>query len=35
MSAGKELLDLTEWVRRRFEPGDLDEDEDLDGDEGV
>jgi hypothetical protein len=35
VSAGKELLDLTEWVRRRFEPEDLDEDEDLDGDEGV
>jgi hypothetical protein len=27
VSAGKELLDLTEWVRRRFEPEDLDEDE--------
>jgi hypothetical protein len=28
VSAGKELLDLTDWVRRRFEPEDLDEDED-------
>jgi hypothetical protein len=27
VSAGKELLDLTNWVRRRFEPEDLDEDE--------
>jgi hypothetical protein len=27
VSAGKELLDLTDWVRRRFEPEDLDEDE--------
>jgi hypothetical protein len=27
VSAGKELLDLTDWVRRRFEPEDMDEDE--------
>jgi hypothetical protein len=32
VSAGKELLDLAGWVRRRFEPEDLDED--LDEDEG-
>jgi hypothetical protein len=28
VSAGKELLDLAEWVRRRYVPEDLDEDED-------
>jgi hypothetical protein len=33
VSAGKELLDLTDWVRRRFEPE--DEDLDEDGAEGV
>ena len=31
VAAGKELLDLTEWVRRRFEPeDDWDEDGDRD-----
>jgi hypothetical protein len=27
VTAGKELLDLTEWVRRRFEPEEEDEDD--------